>query len=508
MIDVSLLSVIRRWHFREGMSQREIARRTGLSRNTVKKYLAKECVEPAYPKRTSLSKLDGYKELLSAWLLRESKRRRKERKSARRLHKELVELGFSGSYDRVAAFARQWREEQKIAAHGLNKKAYVPLVFAPGEAFQFDWGENYSYVGTRKVKLQVAHFVLSHSRAFYLRAYWTQTHEMLFDAHNHAFRVFQGAAERGIYDNMKTAVDRVGKGKRRDVNRRFQAMVGHYLFESEFCNPAAGWEKGQVEKMVRDARQSIWHDAPKCKTLDELNDWLEQKCMSLWQSTTHPNYGDRTIEQVWLDERKHLMKVQAPFDGFIEHTKKVSSTCLVNFERNKYSVPASFANRLVSLRVYPERILFIAEGNKVAEHVRQFSRDHNSKGVVTYDWRHYLLVAQRKPGSLRNGAPFKELPECFQHLQDTLLRYDGGDRDMVDILSLVLHHDEQLVKEAIEQSLNVGLTSKQHVINCLHRLMDIPTPDPLPIKKALQLEQEPTADTSIYEQLKGQRHAH
>jgi len=128
-------------------------------------------------------------------------------------------------------------------------------------------------IGGVNTKLQVAHFRLIHSRAFYLRAYLHQTHEMLFDAHYHAFQIFGDVPERGIYDNMKTAVDRVGRGKQRTINRRFQAMVSHYLFEPEFCNPAVGWEKGQVEKQERDARHHLWQDAPAFKTLNDLNHW-------------------------------------------------------------------------------------------------------------------------------------------------------------------------------------------------------------------------------------------
>lgn len=271
VIDVALLSVIRRWHFRDGLSQREIARRTGLSRNTLRKYLNSQIVEPSYPKRQTPKKLDEYDQLLCDWLRKESKKPRKQRKSVKLLHRELVSLGFSGSYDRVAAFVRLWREEQKFLT---NKQAYVPLKFEPGEAFQFDWGENWAWVGSRKVKLQVAHFKLSYSRAFYLRAYWTQTHEMLFDAHAHAFRVFKGVPERGIYDNMKTAVDKVGKGKLRTINKRFQAMASHYLFELEFCNPAAGWEKGQVEKNVQDSRNALWNSLPRFDSLNALNAWL------------------------------------------------------------------------------------------------------------------------------------------------------------------------------------------------------------------------------------------
>ena len=120
----------------------------------------------------------------------------------------------------------------------------MPLSFAPGEAFQFDWSEDWAVLDGVRTKLQVAHFKLSHSRAFTVRAYLLPTHEMLFDAHNHAFRVLGGVPRRGIHDNMRTAVDKVGRGKERNVNTRFLTMVSHYLFEAEFCNPAAGWEKG------------------------------------------------------------------------------------------------------------------------------------------------------------------------------------------------------------------------------------------------------------------------
>jgi hypothetical protein len=175
--------------------------------------------------------------------------------------------------------------ERQRAQNTTDRGTFVPLVFAPGEAFQFDWSEDWAYVGGERIKLQVAHIKLSHSRAFLVRAYLLQTHEMLFDAHWHAFRVFEGIPGRGIYDNMKTAVDRVGVGKQRDVNARFTAMTSHYVFDPEFCNPAAGWEKGQVEKNVRDARHRLWQVAPVFPDLAALNDWLEERCKQLWTET-------------------------------------------------------------------------------------------------------------------------------------------------------------------------------------------------------------------------------
>jgi transposase len=503
---VDLLSVIRRWHGRDRLSIREIAKRTGLSRNTIRKYLANGEVTPQYPARKSASKLDPYAEVLGSWLTREAKRNRKRRRNLKQLHRDLTALGFDGSYDRVAAFAREWRQRERERTNQASRGAFVPLSFAPGEAFQFDWSEDWIRIGKKKTKLQIAHFKLCHSRAFYLRAYLTQTHEMLFDAHNHAFRVLGGIPERGIYDNMKTAVDKVGRGKQRLVNARFRAMVSHFLFEAEFCNPAAGWEKGQVEKNVRDARHRLLQDAPDFANLAELNRWLEQRCTALWTDVLHPEQDLRTVAEVYDNERGTLMAMPPPFDGFVEHTKRVTPTCLVIFERNRYSVPAAFANRVVSLRAYADRIVLVAEAQRIAEHARVFNRDHNSKGTTLYDWRHYLAVVQRKPGALRNGAPFAELPGSFKHLQSVLMKHDGGDREMADILALVLHHDEKLVEQAVAEAIESEVISKTHILNRLSRLLDTPMPAALQPPPALALREEPLANTERYDHLRGMSH--
>jgi hypothetical protein len=149
-------------------------------------------VEPEYPQRKSPSKLDDYEETLTNWLFREAKRHRKQRRSVKQLHHDLVQLGYTGSYDRVAAFARQWRQGQQDAKCTAAKNTFIPLTFSPGEAFQFDWSEDWAMINGTNTKLQVAHFKLSHSRAFMLRAYLLQSHEMLFDAHAKALPEFGG----------------------------------------------------------------------------------------------------------------------------------------------------------------------------------------------------------------------------------------------------------------------------------------------------------------------------
>ncbi len=308
---MGLLNIIRRMALREKLPLREIARRTGMSRNTIKKYLNAGTIEPKFATPERQSKLDPFSEKLAGWLKTEAAKSRKQRRTLKQLHADLVVLGFDGSYNRVAAFARDWRADRQRDQQTTGRGTFVPLSFRPGEAFQFDWSEDFAVLGGERTKLQVAHIKLSHSRAFLVRAYLLQTHEMLFDAHWHGFRVFGGVPERGIYDNMRTAVDRVGRGKERQVNMRFLAMANHYVFEAAFCDPAAGWveplvrhwfkpngEGGQVEKNVQDARHRLWQPMPSFPDLAALNDWLEQRCVALWTEIPHAALPG-SVADVW-----------------------------------------------------------------------------------------------------------------------------------------------------------------------------------------------------------------
>jgi hypothetical protein len=211
-----------------------------------------------------------------------------------------------------------------------------------------------------------------------------------------------------------------------------------------------------------------------------------------------------TIADLWAEEAPTLMPTSRPFDGFVEYTKRVTPTCLVHLERNRYSVPASFANRPVSLRVYPDRIVVAAEGLIICEHHRIIDRSHDQPGRTVYDWRHYLAVVQRKPGALRNGAPFTELPDAFRTLQQHLLKKPGGDREMVEVLALVLQHDENAVLCAVEMALTAGVPTKTHVLNLLHRLVDgkAITPPTIDAPQALMLTNEPKANVERYDALR------
>jgi len=264
------LGRIRRLFYRDGVSLSEISRKTGYSRNTVKRWLrTPEGTEPKYERENPNVKIAPYAARLIKALETDARRPKRDRRTALKLFGELQAAGFTGTYCRVTEFIRRWRSDGGAAV----SKAFVPLHFELGEAFQFDWSEEHLVIGGVWRKILASHLKFCASRAFVVQAYPTQGHEMLFDAHTRSFAALGGIPRRGIYDNMKTAVDKVQKGKSRIVNARFSAMASHYLFDPDFCNVASGWEKGVVEKNVQDSRLRLWQDAGKERfsSFTELN---------------------------------------------------------------------------------------------------------------------------------------------------------------------------------------------------------------------------------------------
>ena len=493
---MAMLGKIRRMYYRDKLTVSEIARRTSLSRNTIKKWLrTPDGTEPKYHRQHSDRKLAPYEARLQKALETDAHRPKRDRRTALKLWQEISAQGFTGSYSRVTEYVRHWREG---VGQGAATKAFVPLKFALGEAFQFDWSEEGLIVGGIYRRLQVAHLKLCASRAFVLVAYPSQGHEMLFDAHTRAFAALGGIPRRGIYDNMKTAVDKVHKGKGRTVNARFAALASHYLFDTDFCNVASGWEKGVVEKNVQDSRRRIWQDAGQRRfgSFLELNLWLLERCRALWREIRHPEYSELSVAEMLEHELPHLMPMPVPFDGYVESQHKVSSTSLVSVARNRYSVPCEFVGQRVSARVYPERIDIVQADTVMASHLRQASA-----GNILYDWQHYIPLLERKPGALRNGAPFADMPEALQRLRRGLLKREGGDRLMAKVLAAVPGHGLEAVLVAVELVLESGVLSVEHVENVLSRIRH-PAPSALTVETGLVVEDPPLADTGRYDALR------
>jgi transposase len=271
MLVVETIAKIRRAHFVQGKPIKQICRELKLSRKVVRKVLRSE--ETAFEYKRSVQpqpKLGAWRDELVRLLAANAARSSRERVTLLRIYEDLRGLGYEGGYDAVRRYAATWRRQGSTG----TAAAFVPLSFDPGEAYQFDWSHEIVLIDGVTVTVKVAHMRLCHSRMPFVRAYPRETQEMVFDAHDRAFAFYKGACTRGIYDNMKTAVDAIFVGKERAYNRRFQQMCSHYLVEPVACTPASGWEKGQVENQVGTIRERLFSPRVRVKSMEELNHWL------------------------------------------------------------------------------------------------------------------------------------------------------------------------------------------------------------------------------------------
>jgi transposase len=496
VICVETIGKIRRWHRVNKLSVSEIARRLSASRNTIAKYLDSEVTKPKYKRRAKRAPVMGaWAEKLEAMLAADGQRPRKEQRTAQRLHDGLVQEGFTGSYPTVQRFVKAWREERR---HGVGT-VFIPQSFAPGEAYQFDWSYEMVDLGDRPMPVKVAHLRLCYSRVFLAVAYLREAQEMVFDAHWRAFSLWGGSCQRGIYDNLKTAVELIFTGKARQYNRKFLQMASHYLIEPVACTPAAGWEKGQIENQVGHVRENIFTPRLRCKDLAELNELLERRCLQVAQTTMHPEQRERTRWEVFeASERALLVPLAAKFEGCAEREVRVSPTALVHADRNRYSVECRYAGKTVSLRTYADRIVSVADGKIVGEHVRRFERDR-----TFFDPWHYVAALEKKPGALRNGAPFKNwaLPPALGEMRDRLCAKPGGDRQFVTILAAIAEDGIEAVSVACELALEANAISDSYVLNALNRFKPQPPVEVVEAPKRLQLKEEPKADVTRYDLL-------
>jgi transposase len=497
MLIVETVARIRREFFVKGKSIKEIVRDLGVSRNTVRKVVRSGATAFSYERSVQpLPKLGPWASELDGLLEANGRKARRERLTMVRVFEELQGLGYRGGYDAVRRYAASWYRERSLA----TAEAYVPLSFAPGEAYQFDWSHEVVIIAGATTTVKVAHVRLCHSRMFYVRAYPRESQEMVFDAHDKAFVFFGGACQRGIYDNMKTAVDAIFIGRERKYNRRFEQMCGHYLVEPVACTPASGWEKGQVENQVGLVRERFFTPRLRFKSYDEMNAWLEDRCIARAKQAMHPELKDRTVWEVFdTADRPALIAYRGAFDGFHALPAAVSKTLLVRFDYNKYSVHAQAAGRPVEIHAYADRIVIRQGGEVVGEHARRFGREQ-----TIYDPWHYLPVLAKKPGALRNGAPFKDwaLPPAIEKVRRRLGSHTDGDRQMVGILTAITSDGIDAVEAACAEALGQGTVSRDVVLNILTRQRQPELPLTITTPDALRLTHEPIADCARYDSLR------
>jgi transposase len=496
---MDVIAEIRRRHLVSKESISAIARDLNLSRPTVRKHCRSLC-EPLYRRHKQQTPMLGaFQSTLETWLTIERHLPKAQRRTARRLFEGLQAEGYRGAYDSVQRFVRRWKA---VKAGPALTQAFVPLSFSPGEVCQFDWSHEHVELGGVMQTIKVAHFRLTFSRQMFVAAYPRETQEMVFDAHNRAFGFFGGVPQRMVYDNLKAVVETIFTGKERLFNRRFLVLANHYVFEPVACTPASGWEKGQVENQVGNVREWLFTPLARFADFEALNEWLAMRCRELAQRK-HPATPDRSIAACFAEEQPALRQITATFDGYVEYMLRVSSTCLVVLDRNRYSVPAAFAGRAVSVRSTATQISVVADGRMIAQHARRFGRDQ----LICDPW-HYLPILERKPGALRNGTPFREwnLPQSIQLVRDRILKQPKGDRSFVELLLMARDVGLETLEVACDLVLDGNVVTASVVMNAMQRLIAPMQPVTMNVPDMLKLEIEPLADCGRYDRLRGVSH--
>jgi transposase len=467
MIKVDERERIRRAYFIEHKSMRQIARELRHSRGTVK-----QAIEAAESKTYTLQRprhapvLGPYKDRINELLAENERLPRKQRYTGHRIYEVIKQEGYTGSESGVRRYIGLQRRDRK------KRPVYIPLEFDAGTDAQVDWGEAQAIIAGEQVTVQLFLMRLCYSRKFFVRAYPAQKQEAFFEGHVLAFHHFQGIPRRISYDNLKTAVQHILAGGGRQEQRAFVAFRSHYLFESHYCTPGQGHEKGRVEKGVGFSRRNFMVPLPKVDSFEELNEHLLAACVA--DDQRRVDRQPTTIGEAWKEERPHLLPLpEHDYECYITKSVVLNPYCQVEFDTNRYSVPAKQAYRNLVLKAYPLRIDVLHLNDTIASHPRCYGQEQD-----IFDPLHYLPLLEQRPGAFAHAKPIrrwrKEWPQVYERLLERLqgqAQNGHGIREFIRVLGLHQEHPAELVAQAVEQALDYGCVHADGVLLCLHQLL-------------------------------------
>lgn len=484
MIKVDEKERIRRAHYVERKSIRQIAQELGHSRKTVRKALAS-----AEPERYKLKQarrapvLGPYKARIDELLAESEKMPHKQRYTWRKIYEAIYADGYRGSGSNLRTYIGQRRREKRRPA------VYLPLEFDPGTDAQVDWGEAQVIMNGGQITVQLFVMRLCYSRRTFAMAFPTQKQEAFFEGHVQAFHHFGGVPQRLTYDNLKAAVFKVLAGKNRQEQERFVVFRSHYLFESNYCTPGAGHQKGGVEHSVGYARRNFLVPLPRVASFEELNAHLLQACLKDDQRQVEGQ--SMPIHQAWEHERAYLRPLPAK-DFSCCQTLPVTLTpySQVIVDTNRYSVPVDQAAPKLVAKVYPFRVEVFRPGDKepIACHVRCYGRKQD-----IFDPLHYLPLLEQRPGAFNHAKPLRRWREGWPPTYERLLERlqaewpDGrGIREFIRVLSLHRNYPAELIEQAVSQALAYHCAHADGVELCLRQLLH-----PEPAFSSLDLRDHP-----------------
>jgi transposase len=465
---------IRKAYYVEGQSIREIGRRLHHGRDLIRK-----AIDQAQPEGYRLKEprsapvLATYKAKIDALILESEQLPRKQRYTGHKIYQLVKAEGYQGSEGSVHHYVSQARKVRKHPA------AYLPLEFSPGQDAQVDWGEVIAEIGEKRQTVQIFVMRLNYSKARFVMVFPFQKQEAFFEGHIQAFRFFGGVPHRITYDNLKTAVFRVLEGHNRQEQNTFIAFRSYYLFESNYCTPAQGHEKGGVESDVGYAQRNFFSPIVHAKDFASLNSQLHQTCLDDMQRRVRGE--TQMVSEVWQAEKSALLLLNSvDFPACTSHAVKVNPYSQVVFETNRYSVPSEYAGQQLALRAYPFRVEVLSMAKVVVEHPRCFGREQDVLNPL-----HYLGLLEQRPGAFEYATPIRRWRQSWPAYYEQLLsalrlnKPDGkGVREFIAILKLHRNYPEEAVHKAIQQALEMGAPHLDGVQLCLRQLTSPALPQP------------------------------
>jgi transposase len=475
---------------------RELSQETGHSRVTIRKVLREEAGKYPVRQHQSYPVLEVYLRVIDEWLEGDKDQPRKQRHTARRIYHRLVnEHGYTGSEEAVRRYVRLTKP--RLGLDGSE----VFIVSDPecGQEAEVDWGRAGAII--RGVKTTIYYFCMRSrfSGKPFVRAYACEKQQAFFDGHLHAFAFFGGVFPALVYDNLKSAVQKILSGRGRIEQESFQRFRAYYTFAARFCNAGCGNEKGGTEGLVGYARRNFLVPVPVVDSLEELNEKLLEDCI---------RYGDHrisgredTVRVLFDKERDHLLSLPAvPFSNVRLLEGKVDHYGTVMADKNHYSAPSMYRRMKVRGELSIDHVALFYEGKRIAQHERMFG---NNKWLLDPD--HYLDVLQRKPGAFDSARVIRQWratwPTDLERLLSRFKESQGetkGIKDFITVLMLYRQHDSREVEAAVSLVLERGLSHSAGVKQLLLQTTPEETFDPLddwPVT--------PVHDVSVYAQLGG-----
>lgn len=449
MIKMDQVERIRKRILVEGLSERKVAREAKVSRHTVRKALSSSGPPKYQLTRPRPRPVLGQVEQLIMQMLRSDEGKpKKQQHTARRIFVRLRdEYGFLGSEPSVRRCVLGLRHKQP--------EVFIPLEYDPGAEAQADFGEAEVIIDGVRQMVQFFCLKLCYSRMPFVIAFPHQRQEAFFEGHRWGFSFFGGVPQRVTYDNLKVAVKKMLEGHDREEQQAFQSLRAHYLFDSHFCMPAQGHEKGQVESLVGYVRRNALVPVPEVRSFDELNMHLQRWC-EREAGRTVPGTNATIGERLVTEKAALLALPPQPFDCARVVLAKVNRYAQVTFDTCVYSVPWKYAYRPATVKAYVDRIEVWVDQERVAAHIRAYERNGS---VLALD--HYLDVFLQKPGALQFAIPFKQaiLPEAYHRFHRALRcgTPRTGDKEFVRVLMLLRQYPPEEVLWAVTEALQRGL---------------------------------------------------